>query len=205
MLSLYNNVVIFAHYLTHNTEVIQMTTILNNTTVAFSRVWEMPNSNTFDIRCIGRLIHKYLRPEMQSIDPFANKCRLAKVTNDLNPEYNTDYHMDAVDFLKMFADNSQDFVFYDPPYSLRQVSECYKNVGIPVTTETTQSSWRSKHIDEIARILKPGGIVMCFGWNSSGVGIKRGFQLVEVLLVAHGGMHHDTICTVERKQPSLFQ
>lgn len=170
----------------------------------FSRIWEMPNSNTFDIKCIRKLIQKYLKDEMVSIDPFANKCKLAKITNDLNPEYDTDYHLDAVDFLKQFDDNSIDFVFYDPPYSLRQVSECYKNVGIPVTMETTQSSWRTKHINEISRVLKPNGIVMCFGWNSSGIGEKRGMELIEVLLVAHGGSHNDTICTVERKLPTLF-
>lgn len=112
-----------------------------------NRVWEMPNSNTFDIKCIGQLIQKYLKPEYYSIDPFANKSRLAKVTNDLNPLMPTDHHSDAVDFLKMFGDKSVDFVFYDPPYSLRQVSECYKSVGREVTMETTQSSWRSKHID----------------------------------------------------------
>ena len=172
--------------------------------ITFSRVWEMPNSNTFDITCIRKLIQKYLKDEMVSIDPFANKCKLAQITNDLNPEYDTDYHLDAVDFLKQFDDNSIDFVFYDPPYSLRQVSECYKNVGIPVTMETTQSSRRTKHINEIARILKPNGICISFGWNSSGVGIKRGFGLVEILLVAHGGSHNDTICTVERKRPVLF-
>ena len=83
----------------------------------FSRVWEMPNSNTFDIKCIRKLIDKYHFKDMVSIDPFANKCKLAKVTNDLNPEYDTDYHLDAVDFLKQFEDNSIDFVFYDPPYS----------------------------------------------------------------------------------------
>jgi 16S rRNA G966 N2-methylase RsmD len=165
----------------------------------FSRVWEMPNSNTFDIRCIKKLIYKYFTDEMISIDPFANKSKLAKITNDLNPEYGTDYNMDAVDFLKLFDDNSVDFVFYDPPYSLRQVSECYKNFGIPVTMQTTQSSWKTKHRNEIARVLKPNGIVMCFGWNSSGVGKKRGCELIEVLLVAHGGSHNDTICTVERK------
>jgi hypothetical protein len=141
---------------------------------------------------------------MVSIDPFANKSKLSKITNDLNPEYDTDYHLDAVDFMKQFGDNSIDFVFYDPPYSLRQVSECYKNIGIPVTMETTQSSWRTKHRNEISRILKPNGIAMCFGWNSSGVGKKRGMQLVEVLLIAHGGSHNDTICTVERKLPTLF-
>jgi len=88
---------------------------------------------------------------------------------------------------------------YDPPYSLRQVSECYKNVGIPVTMETTQSSWRRKHLDEIARIIKPNGKVICFGWNSSGVGKTRGFKIKEILLVPHGGSHNDTICTVEVK------
>jgi hypothetical protein len=165
----------------------------------------MPNSNTFDIKCIGGLINKYFSPGMESIDPFANKCKLAKVTNDLNPNYDTNYHLDAVDFLRQFADNSIDFVFYDPPYSLRQVSECYKNVGIAVTMETTQSSWRTKHINEISRILKPNGIAMCFGWNSSGIGTKRGFELLEVLLVAHGGSHNDTIVTVERKLPTLFK
>jgi hypothetical protein len=172
--------------------------------ILFNRVWEMPNSNTFDIKCIEKLIHKYFRTEFESIDPFANKCRLAKITNDLNPEFDTDYHLDAVDFLKQFSDNSIDFVFYDPPYSLRQVSECYKGIGLEVTQETTQSSWRTKHINEISRILKPNGIVMCFGWNSNGVGIKRGMELLEVLLIAHGGMHNDTIVTVEKKIPTLF-
>lgn len=169
-----------------------------------TRKWEMPNSNTFDIKCIKELIYKYLKPKFKSIDPFANKCKLAKITNDLNPCYDTNYHLDALDFLKLFEDKSIDFVFYDPPYSLRQVSECYKNVGRPVTMQTTQSSWRSKHIDEISRIVKPNGFVICFGWNSSGIGKKRGFELIEILLVAHGGSHNDTICTVEIKQPKLF-
>lgn len=68
-----------------------------------------------------------------------------------------------------------------------------------VTQETTQASWRAKHLDQIQRILKPQGIVVCFGWNSNGVGKKRGFEMEEVLLVPHGGSKHDTIVTVERK------
>ena len=107
--------------------------------------------------------------------------------------------MDALDFLKMFDDESVDCVLYDPPYSLRQVSECYKGVGRAVTKETTQSSWRARHLDEIKRILKPGGYALCFGWNSNGVGKTRGFEMIELLIVPHGGSKHDTICTVERK------
>ena len=35
---------------------------------------------------------------------------MASVTNDLNMAYDTDYHMDALDFLKMFDDSSVDGV-----------------------------------------------------------------------------------------------
>ena len=133
------------------------------------------------------------------IDPFANGSKIATITNDLNPDYDTDYHVDALDFLKMFADASVDVVLYDPPYSPRQVSECYKGVGREVTFIDTSGAWRRKHLDEIQRILKPGGMVFCFGWNSNGVGKKRGFKMIELLLVAHGGSHNDTICTVEVK------
>ena len=170
-----------------------------------NRIWEMPNSKTFDINCINKLIHKYYNKKVFSIDPFANKSKLATVTNDLNPEYKTDNTFDALEFMKTFESNSVDFIFYDPPYSLRQVSECYKSVGIEVTQETTQSSWRRKHLDEIKRVLKPNGIVICFGWNSNGVGKKRGFEMIEILLVAHGGSHNDTIVTIERKsQLTMF-
>jgi len=167
--------------------------------VEINRTWQMPNSNTFSIKPIKELIYKYITDGRVIIDPFANSSKVANVTNDLCPDYDTDYHMDALDFMKMFEDNSVDIVLYDPPYSLRQVSECYKSVGIPVTMETTQSSWRRKHLDEIKRIVKPQGKVLCFGWNSSGVGITRGFELIEILLVAHGGSHNDTIVTVETK------
>jgi len=168
----------------------------------------MPNKKTFLIRPITDLLHSEIYSGLW-LDPFANEGTLKElvhnntdikiIDNDLSPEYITDYHIDALDFLKMFDDNSIDGVVYDPPYSLRQVSECYKNVGIPVTQETTQSSWRRKHLDEITRIIKPNGTAICFGWNSSGVGKTRGFELYKVLLVPHGGSHNDTIITVEKK------
>ena len=167
------------------------------------RIWAMPNSETFGIKPIKDLL---LQEVISGIwlDPFARNSNLSNptvkvITNDLNPDCSADYHLDALDFLKMYEDNSVDGILYDPPYSLRQVSECYKNVGIPVTMETTQSSWRRKHLDEIQRVLKPSGKVICFGWNSSGVGKTRGFELRRILLVPHGGSHNDTIVTVEYK------
>lgn len=38
----------------------------------------------------------------------------------------------------MFDDNSVDTVLYDPPYSVRQVSEVYRKLGQSVNMETTK-------------------------------------------------------------------
>jgi hypothetical protein len=172
----------------------------------FNRIWEMPNKNTFDIKCINRLIHKHYNKALYpvSIDPFANTNRIASITNDLDPSMGTDYCMDALKFLQTFDSNSVDFVLYDPPYSPRQVSECYKKLGLTVNMQTTQASFWGNLKKEIGRITKPNGLVLSFGWNSNGIGKKNGFKLIELLNVAHGGQHNDTICTVEIKLPDIF-
>lgn len=162
-----------------------------------TRRWNMPNKNTFDIKPINELIHRYAYGLI--IDPFANKNKIAAITNDLDPQYNTTYNLDAYDFLQMFDDSSIDTVLYDPPYSPRQVSECYKSLNKTVNMQTTQSSYWSKQKVEIGRIVKPNGIVITCSWNSGGIGKKYGFEIVEVLLVPHGGWHNDTIVTVERR------
>ena len=165
-----------------------------------NRKWAMPNSNTFSIPPIKDLVMRYISQGGEIIvDPFANNCKFGTITNDLNPKFDTTYNLDALDFLKLIDSNSADVVLYDPPYSLRQVKECYEGVGVTVTQEHTKASWRAKHLDEIARILKPGGFCLSFGWNTNGVGKKRGFEIVEILVVAHGGSKNDTLCTVEVK------
>lgn len=169
-----------------------------NSSIQIERVWAMPNKNTFDIKPIHELIVEELTDGLW-IDPFANTNKLASVTNDLNPDYDTDYHMDALDFMKMFDSDSIDGVLYDPPYSPRQVSECYNNVGYNVTWDTTKASFWGNHKREISRIVKIGGKVITFGWNSGGIGYKYGFEIERILLVPHGGWHNDTICTVEVK------
>lgn len=166
--------------------------------IKIERQWGMPNKNTFDVIPIKKLLSEEVTGG-KWIDPFANKNKIATITNDLNPEYDTDYHMDALDFLKMFEDNSVDGVLYDPPYSPRQVAECYHNFGYETNWNTTQSSFWSNHKKEISRIVKDGGKVITFGWNSGGIGIKYGFEVTHILMVPHGGWHNDTICTVEIK------
>jgi len=160
------------------------------------RVWAMPNKWTFLIKPIAKL----LKEEMDGynwIDPFAGKHSPASITNDINPEILADEHKDAIEFLKMFDDNEAYGVLFDPPYSVRQVSECYKKYGYSVTMETTQSKWYADIRDEISRVCS-NKVISC-GWNSTGIGKTRGFEITRILLVPHGGPHNDTIVTVETK------
>ena len=101
------------------------------------RAWSMPNKNTFSIPPVREFINKH-KVEGVIIDPFANKNKIATITNDLDEQYSTDYHIDTLYFLKMFYDNSVEMVLYDPPYSPRQVSECYTKLGKTVNMKTTQ-------------------------------------------------------------------
>lgn len=68
-----------------------------------------------------------------------------------------------------------------------------------VNMQTTQASYWGNQKKEISRIVKVGGYVMTFGWNSGGIGKTKGFEIVEILMVAHGGWHNDTIVTIEKK------
>ena len=158
----------------------------------------MPNRRTFSIPPIAELLTEEIDGG-EWVDPFAADSRLATHTNDLNPDTAADAHMDALEFLRTFGDGSIDGVLYDPPYSPRQVAECYKGVGVEVTNKLTQSSFWGDQKREIGRIVKVGGKCISFGWNSGGIGKRHGFEIERILLVPHGGWHNDTICTVERK------
>ena len=91
-------------------------------------------------------------------------------------------------------------VLFDPPYSPRQIAEVYKSVGMAVGVEDTQNGrLYSETRDLLAPKIEPGGIAISCGWNSGGFGRARGFAIIELLLVCHGGAHNDTIVTVESK------
>lgn len=166
-------------------------------TVIFNRAWAMPNKWTFQIMPIKKLIGKYLKDGKNWIDPFAGENSPAEITNDLNPDRPTKYHLRASEFAKEIG-GGYDGILFDPPYSNRQVKECYEEIGIVFTQKDGQSLFQEEK-KLFSDKIKVGGYAICFGWNSNGFGKGLGFELIEVLLVAHGGAHHDTIITVERK------
>ena len=165
-----------------------------------TRVWAMPNADTFDIPPIGEFVKKYLRQSKVSIDPFARNKRWATYTNDLNPDTAAEYHMDALEFLIMLKARGviADLVIFDPPYSPTQIKQCYSDIGNDRFYRGGEENWK-KERDIIYDILKCGGHVLNFGWNSCGMGKNRDCEIIEIMLVPHGAAHNDTICMAERK------
>ena len=173
-------------------------------TIKFSREWAMPNANTFTIPPIRSFVERYMRGV--TVDPFARDCQLAQYTNDINPATAATHHMQAVDFIEMLHGDGvrADVVIFDPPYSPRQISECYKAAGLKAgMTDTQNAAMYSQVRARIRKICNPGATVLSFGWNSCGMG--KAWRIEEIMLVAHGGAHADTICMAESLvQPRLL-
>lgn len=165
-----------------------------------TKTWAMPNGNTFTIKPIKEFVEEEVRRGGVIVDPFANSCKYGTITNDLNPEFDTTYHLDALEFLKALPSESADLVLYDPPYSITQASQLYKEYGRDkLEVNVSNMKYWALCKDNIARILKKGGVCLCFGWNTNGIGKTRGFEMTEILIVSHGGSKNDTLCTKERK------
>ena len=159
----------------------------------------MPNKWTFKIPPIAELLARYVGDGKGWVDPFAGMNSPAEFTNDLNPDMPTKYHLEAIDFCNQLNGNKYNGILFDPPYSYRQITECYKGFGIKAQQEDTQTKFYTKVMNAIYGKVKSGGHAISFGWGSNGFGLRRGFEIVEILLVAHGWHHNDTIVTVERK------
>ena len=164
-----------------------------------SRAWAMPSGATFTIKPIKSLLEKYVGDGKLWADPFAGNNSPAEFTNDLDPSTKAKDHELAKDWVRKLPSNLKGALF-DPPYSYRQVMEHYTAIGRTVHQDDTGSYFYSS----VKRLLAPkiefGGLIICFGWNSTGMGKNLGFSLVEVLLVCHGGHNNDTIVTVEKRR-----
>jgi hypothetical protein len=165
--------------------------------IKFERRWAMPSKWTFQIEPIEEL----LDTEIQGItvDPFCGQSKIADIRNDVNPKSDSQSHMDALEFLKLQRTESADTVLNDGIYSPTQQKRTYDELGLKLTNYMTSGGYPASIKDQIARITKLGGKVISFGWNSNGMGKGRGFSLEKILLVPHGGNHHDTIVIVERR------
>ncbi len=174
-----------------------MTTDATASGIAFSTAWAMPSRWTFSIKPIAAFLDRWLPTDGAIVDPFAGQSTRATHRNDLAAG-----GVDAEDYCRaLIAERGTgwaDAVIFDPPYSPRQISECYASIGKKATTADTQNAALYRRVRApLADLLKPDGIALSFGWNSAGFG--KAFETLEVLLVQHGGAHNDTICVAQRK------
>lgn len=171
-------------------------------TVNCNVTWAMPNRWTFQIPQIRDFLDSHLAGREIIVDPFSGETSRGTINNDLARGGKP-----AAEFLQSLVESRgeafADAVLFDPPYSPRQITECYQSIGLKATTEDTQNARlfsRSRKL--LFDILKPGGIALSFGWQSSGLG--KPMQTLEILLVQHGGAHNDTICVAQQK-PQDYQ
>jgi hypothetical protein len=165
-----------------------------------NRARACPSPWTFSIVPVRELLARYVPAGANGwLDPMAGMFSPAEFTNDMHPNRNARWHMEAILWADVLPHREFEGMLFDPPYSYRQVSEHYRELGQKATQIDTSSAFYSRVKDKFADKIRIGGFAICCGWNSVGFGSERGFQLVEVLIVCHGGHHNDTIITVERK------
>lgn len=163
----------------------------------------MPSKWTFEIKPIAALLERY-RVGKGWIDPFCGMKSPAQFRNDLNPENkHAQFHLEAADYLVQLGTGVYKSeikgCLFDPPYSLTQVSRSYQDMGIKFKGKENPTGGFPVVRSLLAKMLPEGGISISFGWNTAGLGKKNGMEILEVLIVAHGGNRNDTLVTVERK------
>ncbi len=87
-------------------------------------------------------------------------------------------------------------LFY-PMHTSRQLANDSRGTGA-TWRRLAHKAWH-KARDDMNEDCKPGGIVISFGWSSVGMGKRRGYQLIDGLLMCHGSDRPDTIAVVEQK------
>ena len=131
-------------------------------------------------------------------DPFARESfttsspqGLNVITNDLNPEMPTDFHMEANDFGEFCvkAEHKFDLILFDPPYNLSQLKRQYDGIGKKLELwQTLNPFGRCK--DALAKCLRPGGSIISFGFGSRGFSDARGLSKVAIYNLEPSGTEY---------------
>lgn len=160
-----------------------------------SRYWVMPSKWTFTMKPVTEILTRYSVGKGWA-DAFAGENSPAQFANDIEGRGNP-YSMDGLEFLKKVKTDFLKGSLFDPPYSVEQ---CLRRYTPKQAGTAGRAEYWAKCKDEIARCLMLGGVSISFGWDSTGMGKKRGFVIDEIILLCHGACHNDTIITIEHKE-----
>ena len=163
-----------------------------------SYAWSIPNKWTFQMKPILNFITPHIYRAKNILVPFAGEFRFnhSDVTYIDLHKYPRVIQGDAREILPTLKDK-YDLIISDPPYTFFQAVHSYGNKKLQDIT------FMKQHYD---RLLVPGGKIIHCGFNSTGMGKKRNYKKLHLLVVACGGSHNDYLILLEQKinQKTLF-
>ncbi len=112
------------------------------------------------------------------------------VRNDLNPDRDADLHVDVCEIADHFVPGEFDTVVFDPPFDDHQAEDKYDGLRADGVLEA---------FGEFAKLVRPNGRVITFGWNSWGMSSIDAFEREETILLQRGPCLRDVIVTVDRR------
>lgn len=112
------------------------------------------------------------------------------VRNDLNPEMDADTNHDVAEIAEHFPPQSFDTILFDPPFDEKQAETKYDGLHAMDVYAA---------LEGFNELVRPGGRVVCFGWNSWGMRSFAAFEREETTLLQRGPIHRDVIVTVDRR------
>lgn len=156
--------------------------------MVIERFFEMPRVYTFEqpklrrwveSRCIGRTLNVFAGRVRLDVDEFRN---------DIDPAAPADLHVDARNIAAHLNDQRFQTAIIDPPYSMFQAVHSYGGRRVQDITAVRESV--NSVLDHPARVIS-------LGWNTTGMGVRRGYIKRAILICNGGGSHNDILVTVE--------
>jgi len=172
---------------------------------------------------IRKIINKYIKKvsarnlhgEWIGIDPFAREAFTLHhpnfITNDLNPEFNTHYNLEFLEFADClntkpyFKHKEFQLVIFDPPYNLTLLKKHYDGIGKDLKRWQTWSMW-GEGKDILARKMELGSYVISLGYHTHGFGLQRGFEKIAMYVFETYSREdqYNLFVTVEQKTQSTL-
>lgn len=161
----------------------------------FEYLAQPPRRYTFEMKELKSWVEKYCVG--RTLNLFGVKVRLMvnEISNDIDTDMPTDYHLDAFEFCKKCKKGIFDTVILDPPYNFRKAMENYGGrymTDYPII------------MDKVMEITTQNARVITLGYNTGGMGKVRGFEKIALCVVNHGAGHNDTLCLVEQKVRTML-
>ncbi|QEN06612.1 site-specific DNA-methyltransferase [Oceanispirochaeta crateris] len=110
---------------------------------------------------VDRETLEYLQKNLDVIPALKpGKRRIKKLNQTMNTDLGTLYRNDCLDVMAGMEDETVDLIFADPPFNLNKK---YPSGMNDLLKEEEYILWMNRWVDELCRLLKPGGAL--FLWN----------------------------------------